>query len=143
MASNSFATNAASLILNGHPFSDYLDGDIMQLTPVNPLTARQRGQNSVNIIKRSDSNVYDLVVRLLRNSADDVYMNIQANQPQPVVFNGSLQINFLNSSGDEGVEAWDLTGGSFTTQPTEVLNNIDGNSLMEYTIQFNQGIRTI
>jgi hypothetical protein len=143
MGANSFSTDNTSLILNGYGFTAYLDGDIIELNPVNPATARQRGAKLVNIIKRSDADVHDLIIRLMRYSNDDIYLNTQRNQPRPVIFTGSLKVNYLSETGVESVESYDLQGGSFTEQPPKVINNVDGNSLMQYTIQFDSCIRTI
>ena len=143
MAGGSFATQYTSLVLNGHGFTNYLDGDILELNPVNPLTSQITGNESVSIIKRSDANVYELVVRLLKFSTDDVYMNTQMNQYYPVIFAGSLKENYINQDSIESVETWDLRAGSITIKPSKITNNQDGNALMQYTIRFNQAIRTI
>ena len=143
MEANSFSTENTSLVLNGHGFKDYLDGDVLELTPVNPLTSQVRGRSSVNIIKRSDSGVYDLVVRVTRFSDDDVFMTTQVNQATPVIFKGSLRENFISDSGLESVSNWMLGAGSITDQPTEIINNTEGNFLTEYKFRFNDCIRSI
>ena len=139
----SFSTENTSLILNDHPFSNYIDGDILEMTPVNPATTQVRGPNCVNIMKRSDAQVYDLTIRLMRFSDDDVYLSSQLNQDRPVIFKGSLTENYQSETGLDGVSNWSLNGGSLTDQPTQIDNNVDGNFLMEYKIRFNNAIRFI
>jgi hypothetical protein len=143
MTANSFSTENTSLVLNGHGFKDYLDGDIIEMTPVNPLTSQVRGRTAVNIIKRSDYGVYDMTVRVVRFSDDDVYLNTQLNQISPVIFKGSLRENFISDSGIQSVSNWSLGAGSITDQPTEIINNTDGNFLTEYKFRFNDCIRSI
>lgn len=145
MASNalSFATENTSLVLNGHGFSNYQDGDIIEAAWVNPLTTQTRGPNSVNIMKRSDSAVLDLTVRLMRFSGDDQYLNSQKNQIAPVIFAGTLTENFISEDGTAGVSSYNLNSGSMTDQPSQVISNTDGNFLMEYKFRFNDCIRVI
>lgn len=139
----SFATENTSLVLNGYGVSNYLDGDIIEATWANPLTSQVRGQNSVNIMKRSDSGVLDLTVRVMRFGNDDAYFNSQKNQIVPVIFNGTLTENFVSQDGTPGVSSYNLNSGSMTDQPAEIINNTDGNSLMEYKFRFNDCIRVI
>lgn len=143
MANNSFSAENTSLILNGRGFTDFLDGDILELNPVNPQTARTRGRNGVNIQNRSDRDVHDLVMRVLMYSDDHKYLNSQLNQEVPVIFNGSLTINYTDDDGVPSVSAWRLQGGSFTEKPQYINNTQEGNSLVEYTIQFNSAINTL
>lgn len=140
MAGNSFSANNTSLILNGRGLTAFVDGDIIELNSVNPQTARTRGSDLVNIQNRSDRNVHDLVMRIMMYSDDHAYLNSQMNQGAPVIFNGSLKVNYIESNGTDGVLSWSLKDGSFTTKPSQVINNTDGNSLAEYTIQFNEAI---
>ena len=140
---DSFATETSSLILNGNGITDFAIGDYLELNAVNGITARVKGRNSVTISKRADAGVYDLVVRVMRYGKDDIYFNTQMQKDSPVVFNGSLKSNYITEEGVQAVESWDLRSGSFTTAPSVVYNNQDGNALMEYTIQFNQAVRTI
>lgn len=139
----SFSTENTTLILNGHGFNNYQDGDILELTWVNPLTVQSRGPAAVNIMKRSDSGVIDLTVRVMRYSDDDVYLNTQKNQNAPVIFNGTLTENYVDASGTNGVGTYSLSAGSLTDQPPQIINNIDGNFLMEYKFRFNDVIRVI
>jgi hypothetical protein len=144
MANGAFSTEYTSLILNGHPFTNFINGDTIELTPVNPLSSRQQGKDVVSIIKRSDSGTYDMIIRLLRGSNDDIFMNTLVNQPSVAILEGSLIENYTNSeAGVNSTEAWKLNTGSITTLPKRVVNNVDNNVLMEYTIQFSFCVRTI
>jgi len=143
MPSIVFNADATSLILNGNAIADFIEGDILELAPVNPLTSHVNGANgSVNINKRSDAGVHDLTVRVIKYSDSDVYLNSQLNQETPVLFNGSCKENYIKD-GNDGVESWLLENGSFTTRPGSVKNNTDGNSNVEYVLRFRNCVRNI
>ena len=127
--------NSTTLVLNGTPVNDFAAGDILELTPLNPLTSHVNGSVGVNINKRSDSGAYTLVVRVQRKSDSDIFFNSAVNGEDITVFNGSLKENFLKD-GIAGVESWILESGSITVLPTETFNDTDGNAMMEYTLEF-------
>ena len=131
--------DSTTLILNGQGLTDFVDGDTVTLTPVNPLSSHTRSLEGVNYQKRSDAGVYDLVFRLAKYSDNDEYMLAQLNNVDLVLFNGSCRENFIKD-GQERVRTFRLEGGSITSQPTETRNNLDGNNLREYTIRFNNVI---
>lgn len=138
-------TNAESttLVLNGTAITDFISGDILELTPVNPATAHVNATDGgVNINGRADATVRDLVMRVQRYSDSDVFLNSALNQEAPTVFNGSLKEDFTRND-IAGVESWILESGSITTQPTVVKNDTDGNAVMEYTIRFRSTQRNI
>ena len=132
--------DSTTQVLNGHLFNDFIDGDTLSLTPVNDLTSRNRSTRGLNIQKRSDSDVKDLVFTVPKYSDDDIYMNSQMNSQIPVVFEGSVKENYIKD-GVEFVTTYTLEDGTITTQPTDQRNNVDGNQEMQYTIQFNRAIR--
>ena len=129
--------DSTTLILNGRAFSDFVDGDTVVLTPVNPLTSHTRSRDSVNINKRSDALVYDLVFRIPKYSDDDDFMLAQLNNPSIILFNGSCKENYVKD-GEDRIRTATLQDGSVTTQPTDTRNSTDGNNLREYTIRFNK-----
>lgn len=135
--------DSVSLILNGQAITDFAEGDIVELNPVNPLTSRINGAaGAVNINAHTGGGVHDLVVRVQKHSESDVFLNSQMNQATPVVFNGSLKEDF-SRDGNAASESYTLENGSFTTRPANVKNNTDGNAMMEYTIQFRDATRNI
>ena len=132
-----------SLILNGTPILDFEAGDYLTITPVNPVTGRQNSsEGGLTINKRTDGGVADLVFRVQKFSASDVFLNNQLNSSSPVVFAGTWSEDFTRD-GTEGVGSYLLEGGSFTTQPVATASNVEGNNLMEYTIQFRNHTRTL
>jgi len=130
-----FKADSTTLVLNGQVISDFVNGDIIELSPVNPLTSRTYGSNrSVNIQLRADRDVYTLKFRVLRNSDSDVFLNNLLNQDKPAVIEGSLKEIYIKD-GEELVESFEIEAGSFTDKPTYVKNNQDGNFQVEYTIE--------
>ena len=140
MSTIQLLADSTTLVLNGHLFNDFIDGDSLSLTPPNDLTSRNRSTRGLNIQKRSDADVKDLVFTVPKYSDDDIYMNSQINSQVPVVFDGSVKENYVKD-GVEFVTTYTLEAGTVTTQPTDQRNNVDGNQEMQYTIQFNKAIR--
>lgn len=135
MAIVSFKSESTTLILNDEVISDFINGDIIELAPVNPDTTRTYGSNrAVNIQHRSDREVHTLKFRVMRDSDSDIWLNEQMNSDKPVVFNGSLKEIFVKD-GSEQVESFEIQAGSFTDKPTHTKNNQDGNAQVEYTIE--------
>lgn len=135
MAITSFKSESTTLILNDEVIADFINGDIIELAPVNPDTARTYGSNrSVNIQHRSDREVHTLKFRVMRDSDSDIWLNEQMNADKPVVFNGSVKEIFIKD-GEELVESFELQAGSYTDKPTHTKNNQDGNAQVEYTIE--------
>ena len=135
MAIVSFKSDSTTLILNDEVVGDFINGDIIELAPVNPETARTYGSNrSVNIQHRSDKDVYTLKFRVMRDSDSDIFLNSQLNAETPTVFNGSVKKIYIRND-EELTESFELQSGSFTDKPTHTKNNQDGNAQVEYTIE--------
>ncbi len=127
--------NSTTLTLNGYVFTDLIEGDAVELAPVNPKTHRTNSEKGVTVGNRSDGDVHDLTVRVQKYSADDVFLNSAMNQVNPVILDGSLKENFVRDGAD-GVGSAVLEIGSLTDRPTDVRNTQDGNAAKEYKIQF-------
>jgi hypothetical protein len=143
MAVITMSADSTTLVLNGFAITDFAEGDVVELNPINELTSHVNGSaGAVNINKRNDAGVHDLIVRVQKFSGSDVFLNSQRNQPAPVVFNGSVKEDFTRD-GTAGAESYILENGSFTAQPSNVKNNTDGNGMIEYTIRFRTATRNI
>lgn len=144
MAVVAIPANSTTLVLNGHLFNSFMEGDFLELASVNPSTSHINGvaNDSVTINERSDRHVRDLTIRTKRYEEDDVFLNDQNNASPVVVFSGTLKTN-LTVDGEDTVETWILENGSITDQPTEVKNSQDGNALMEYKLRFRSAQRQL
>jgi hypothetical protein len=143
MAVITMSADSTTLVLNGFAITDFAEGDIVELNPANDLTSHINGSaGAVNINKRSDAGVHDLIVRVQKFSGSDVFLNSARNQAEPVIFNGSVKEDFTRD-GTAGAESYILENGSITTQPANAKNTTDGNGMMEYTIRFRNATRNI
>ena len=143
MGAIGYNADSTSLILNGNSIIDFIEGDYVELAPVNPLTSQTNGANgAVNINKRVDAGVHDLTIRVTKNSDSDIFLNNELNKEDVVVFNGSLKENFVKD-GSAGVDSWQLENGSFTDRPTLLKNNQEGNNSVEYKIRFRNCVRNV
>lgn len=139
----SYAVDSSTFVLNGTTINDFIEGDIIEVTPVNPVTSHVNGSGgNVIINKRTDHDVHDVKVRVLKNSDSDIFLQNELNQEAPTVLQGSLKENYTKD-GTDGVDSWLLENGSFTDRPSFVSNNQDGNSTVEYTIRFRSGTRLV
>ena len=135
--------DSTTLVLNGTVINDFVESDIITLAGANPTTSHQNGTGAnVLIKKRSDSDVYDLTVNVIKYSNSDIFLNSALNQEVPVVFNGSLKESFLRD-GAEGVENWLLENGSLTDKPEHSYNSQDGNNTVSYKFRFRSGTRML
>lgn len=143
MAIITYPAGSSSLILNGTAITDFAEGDLITLTPANPVTAQVNSDNGgVSIFKRMDGDVHDLVFRVQQFSGSDVFMNSATKQDSPVVFNGTLRTTFKRD-GLQAAESWALDNGSIMNPPTHTRNNQDGAAVLEYAIRFRSAKRTI
>lgn len=143
MAIIQFQADSTSLILNGAAMLDLVEGEFITLTPVNDLTSHTNSSaGGVNINKRVDGSVHDLVVRVQKYGSADVTLNSAINQEAPVIFNGSVKEDYIKD-GVAGAESYVLENGSITTRPGNAKNNQEGDGAMEYTIRFRNASRNI
>ena len=142
MASTVFQNDSTSLILNGQPIPDLAEGDFITLTPANPHSEQVNSANGgVAIFKRMDAEVADLLVRVEKYSASDIFLG-STIKTGVTVLNGTLREAFVKN-GTPGSSSYALQNGSVTGQPTETRNNQTGNAVMEYTIRFRSAVRTV
>ena len=135
MAVSRFLTNSTTLVLNGELIKDFINGDVIELAFVNPLTSRVYGANrAVNITQRSDSDVATLTVRVQRYSDNDVFFSEVINSENIVVLEGSLKEVYIKD-GSESVESYEILSGSITTQPSYTKNNVEATATVEYVIE--------
>lgn len=135
--------DSVTLVLNGHAFTAFGVGDIITMTPVNPLTSQENSSDGgVTITSRSDGDVFDLRMSVQKFSDDDVFLNSIINGETATIIEGSLKEDF-NRDGTDGQESWTLEGGSITTRPTDTKNDADGNSVLEYVLRFRNAKRAL
>lgn len=135
MSVSRFLTDSTTLVLNGELIKDFINGDVIELAFVNPLTSRVYGANrAVNITQRSDSDVATLTVRVQRYSDNDVFFSEVINSENIVVLEGSLKEVYIKD-GSESVESYEILSGSITTKPSYTKNNVEATATVEYVIE--------
>jgi hypothetical protein len=141
----SMPTNSVTLVLNGELFNDFIEGDFIEATPVNPLTERVNGANgSFAVTGRVDSHVWDFRFRFLRFSKSDNRFNDFINNDNIEILNGTLKEEYTDvARNSQALENWTLTNGTITTQPTFLKNNQTGEFSAEYVVQFRDARRLI
>ena len=143
MPSIVMAADAASVILNGTPITDFVAGDHITLAFPNGLTNHiPAGNGGVNIQQRVDADVCDLTVRVQKYSASDVFLNSATNSATPVVFKGSVRADYVRE-GAAAAEAYILENGTIASRPQNTYNNQDGNDAMEYVLHFRRAQRSL
>lgn len=143
MTAITLGADATTVILNGFAITDFVEGDVLTLTPANDLTSHVNGTNGdVTVFGRTDAGVYDLGMRVKKYSPSDVFLNSARNRSVPEIFNGSAKESYRRNGNDQ-TSTWILENGSITTQPTDTRNNQEGNAVMEYTIRFRNAQRSI
>ncbi len=144
-------TGRDSIIINGTVFNDLADGDCAVLTFPNDLTNLKTGKNGNTIYAFNYSGRQcQLVLRLVRASADDKYLNEQLslyknNPPAFTLLTGVLVKNVGDGAGNIVNDSYTLSGGTFKKE-TEVKENAEGDidqAVSIYTLTFSNAPRAI
>ena len=87
------SATGSTLTINGHIFQNLIEGDVIEINPVNNKTSHTNGMRpgDVTITTRSDGGVHDVVVRVQRYSEDDVFLNSLMNSDFPELLEGSCK----------------------------------------------------
>lgn len=114
--------------------NDFIAGDNIVITPINPATSRTYSQGGVNIQGRVDKDVKTLAFTVNKFGTTDEFFNEALYSGQTCIFEGSAKTNYT-VDGEVRVETYSFKGGSLTDLPTDTKNNVDGNNEMAYTIE--------
>ncbi|WP_066165839.1 hypothetical protein [Aliarcobacter cryaerophilus] len=115
---------------------DFIAGDVITITPVNPQTSRTYGaRKSVNVQRRVDKDVRTITFRVTKFDTTDIAITAFNNAEVLSSFvEGSIKTIYYKD-GSQMIENYKISGGSFLIDPTDTKNNQDGNSAMEYTLE--------
>lgn len=127
------AADATTFIVNGTPINDTEAGDYITITYTNPTTSRVDSGKSVTIQGRADGDVATILVNVTKKSASDAFLLGLKNSKAPAVLKGSVK-EVYSKNGVESVETYSFQAGSLTDPQTDTKNDLDGNSMMPYTI---------
>lgn len=139
------------IIVNERILNDLADGDAVTLSFPNEIANLKVGKNGNTIYSQNFSGKQaDVVVRVIRGSSDDKFLNNLLNQQQ-LNLEGSVLATgeFIKKIGDGlgGVQndTYILGGGIFV-KLIEAKNNMDGDfeqSVSIYNLKFSQATRVI
>lgn len=137
--------------INNRIMADLADGDCVALTYPNDIAQVKTGKNGNSIYGLNESGKQsEVVVRLIRGSADDKFMNNLLAQQQQNFAGFPLMIGeFVKRIGDgTGVISSDtyVTSGGIFSKAVEAKSNVEGDteqSVSIYHLKFSNSPRVI
>lgn len=143
MANVLYDSANTTVTLNGRVFTDLAQGDAVKIEFPNEKSSKTKGINKSSVIKtRMDGDEANVTLLVLKASTDDVFLNNALNQGDLTVMSGSIKTNFTRD-GVDGIDSYALENGTITKHPSDTKNNVDGDEVMEYEINFVSAIRMI
>ncbi len=140
-----------TLTLNGNVFNDLADDDVTTVTFPNQRMTRKTGKNGNTIISQNANGLNaDLVVRVMRGSADDIFLQ-QIISAQPADFpaitllSGTFVKRLGDGQGNVESDTYVLAGGTISKIP-DGKENVSGDTsqgVTVYNMIFASGARTI
>ena len=137
--------------INNRIFSDLADADAVTLTFPNDLAVVKTGKNGNAIYAKNETgNQAEVVIRVLRGSSDDKYLNNELNTMKNdfsgyVLLNGEFIKKIGDGQGNITNDTYLCTGGVPSKQ-VEAKSSAEGDteqSVSVYTIRFAVCERTI
>lgn len=143
MAIIGYDTDSSTLIINGRTIDDFIAGTFISISKPNPDTSRVNGaKGSLSVAKRTDRDVTNVEIHILKGSDSDKYLNPLATSEAVNIVDGSVVSRF-SKNGSYRNERWTLSGGTVTTQPTFDHNNTDHAAEATYQLEFRKGVRDL
>lgn len=140
-----------TFILNNRLFNDLADGDCVSLSFPNEIATLKQGKNGNVIYSLNNTGKQcDVILRVMRNSSDDRYLNNLLIQ-QKSNFAGFplMSGNFVKKTGDgQGNISYDtyITNGGIFVKEVDAKDNQEGDteqSVSVYTLRFSNAPRSI
>lgn len=132
-----------TVTLNGKVFTDLAQGDAVKIEFPNDKSSKTKGINKSSVIKkRMDGDEAKVTIKVLKASSDDVFLNTMLNQDGLIIINGSIKTNFTRDN-TSGIDSYALENGTIVGHPADTKNNVDGEEVMEYVINFVSALRMI
>jgi len=147
-------TSADTLTLKDRVFTDFADDDVTQITFPNDAVTMKTGKNRNTIYAKNETgNNANLVLRLVRGSADDQFMQAElAKMEQDFVSMGLFKGEFVKriGNGEEGAnnvvrDVYTLLGGVIVRRVDgkENLSGDTSQAVSVYNMTFAQAQRII
>jgi len=140
-----------TIMLNNRILNDLADGDAVNLTFPNDIASVKTGKNGNSIYGLNESGKQvDIVIRVLRGSPDDKYLNAaiaqqQANFASTILMIGEFIKKVGDGKGNITLDTYILSGGIFS-KPVEAKMNVEGDSeqsISIYNLKFSNAPRVL
>lgn len=140
-----------TVLINNRVLSDFADGDYAAMTFPNEIASVKTGKNGNSIYGLNTTGKQcDFVLRLIRGSGDDKFLNgllanQQSNLPGFVLMNGEFVKQIGDGTGAIKNDTYIMSGGVFTKQ-VEAKGNVEGDteqSVSVYHLKFSNAPRVI
>lgn len=140
-----------TISINNRIFADLADADVVTLTFPNDISTLKVGKNGNALYGlNEDGRQCEVVIRLIRASSDDKFLNSllalqQANFPAFPLMIGEFTKRVGDGQGNITGDVYVMSGGIFI-KPVESTSNVEGDtdqSLSIYTIRFANAPRAI
>jgi hypothetical protein len=151
MAPTSAMSGQDTIMINDRTIADLADGDVLIITYPNDIASVKTGKNGNSLFAYNAAGKQsDVVLKLIRDSADDRYMNglLSAQQANFAGF-PAMYGEFIKQAGDTkgniNKDTYMLKGGVFT-KAVEAKSNVEGDteqSTSTYHIKFADTVRVI
>lgn len=137
--------------LNNRVFSDFADGNVVELTFPNDIANVKTGKNGNSIYGLNASGKQcELKMRIIRGSADDKFLNNllvqqQANFEGTVLLQGTFIKKLGDGLGNITSDTYIVSGGIFVKQ-IEAKSNVEGEteqSISIYSMKFSNSPRAL
>lgn len=144
-------TSNDTLTLNGHVFNDLGTGDVTTITFPNQRMTRKSGKNGNTIYAQNANGLNaDLVIRAMRGSSDDAYLqqliNTQPDDfPSTVLLNGTFVKRLGDGLGNVQSDTYVLQGG-IISKLVDGKENVEGDTTQGeavYNVIFAAGNRKL
>lgn len=144
-------TGADTVKINNRIFADLADGDAVALTFPNDIAQVKTGKNGNSIYGLNESGRQcEVVIRLIRGSADDKFMNNllatqQLNFASFILMIGEFVKRVGDGLGTVASDTYIMSGGVFT-KGIEAKSNVEGDteqSVSIYHMKFSNAPRVI
>lgn len=148
---NVVLTGQDTIQINGRIFNNFADKDVGDLTFPEKIADVKIGKNGNAIFAYNASGLRgELKLRLIRGSADDIFLNNLLAQQQSnfsgfVLMYGEFVKNLGDGAGNQAGDTYVMGGGVFTKIP-EVKSNVEGDTdqgVTEWMIDFANNARAI
>lgn len=144
-------TSNDTLTLNGHVFNDLATDDVTTISFPNALITRKTGKNGNTVYAQNASGLNcDLVLRVLRGSPDDEFMQNLINTsptdfPSTVLLQGTFVKRLGDGQGNVVSDIYTLSGGVIS-KLVDGKENVSGDTTQAesiYNVIFASGQRAL